>query len=869
VSLLIGKNPTVTDRRESRLIQLAALFLFIFSISLSLAPAARLHTWQVDYRWNHWIGFAVWFAAILFTHYQLIRSLPDRDPFIFPVMALLAGWGLLAIWRLDSVMGARQTIWLVVSMAFFTAGLRIPGLLDWLRRYKYMWLTGGMLLMVLTFIIGTYPGGEGPRLWLGCCGLYLQPSEPLKLLLVIYLSAYLADRIPLAFNMAQLLPPTLIMIGSALALLIAQRDLGTASLFIIIYSVVLYLASRRKRILVISLLVLGVSAVVGYILFDVVRIRVDAWLNPWLDPSGRSYQIVQSLLAVASGGLVGRGPGLGSPGVVPLAHSDFIFASIAEETGLLGIYALLGLYALLVSRGFRASLHAVNNYQRYLSAGITVYIVTQAILIIGGNLRLLPLTGVTLPYVSYGGSSLLTASMAGLLLLIISSRGEKETAPLDQTIPYQLTSGGLLLGLLALALAAGWWASVRSDNLLARTDNPRRGISDRYVKRGSLLDRNNQPVVSTTGRPGEYRRLYEYPPLGPITGYNNPLYGLAGLEAGLDGYLRGLKGNPKSAVLTEYILTGQPPPGLDVRLSLDLKLQEKADQLLENHQGAAVVVDAQTGEILAMASHPYFDPNKLESIWPDLVQSPGSPLLNRAAMGQYPPGAALGPFLLAYLQDKGLFDSISKKFVENPALTGDCALPVDEPFTAGELVSAGCQKFYEALIQEISPTDRNELAVQLGFQDAPALPLETSANTDLSNLTASPLQMALAAAAITNQGIRPVPQIALSVITPEQGWQVFPKAPPQGPIFGTGAIFALKQLAAGKPSGWEATAVNQGAENSQSWFIGGKDANSLQAESAGRNLAVAVVLEEDDPEQAEAIGRALLDSASQLDVPAP
>jgi len=415
---------------------LAAVFLCVYSTALTVSPAVRLLSWLVDYRWNHWIGFGVWLVFAFLIHAQVAKYAPGRDPFLFPVISLLVGWGLLSIWRLDVNMGIRQTIWLGISGVAFAGGLRIPNLLDWLRRYKYVWLTSGLILTGLTFLIGIYPGGNGPHLWLGCCGIYLQPSEPLKLLVIIFLAAYLSDRIPLSFNLPHLLTPTLIMVGTALAMLVFQRDLGTASLFILLYSIILYLASQRKRMLIASIVTVLAAGIAGYLFFDVVRIRIDAWLNPWLDPSGRSYQIVQSLLAVAAGGLIGRGPGLGSPGVVPVAHSDFIFASIAEETGLIGAYALFGLYGILAGRGFRAALRAENNYQRYLAAGITTYIVTQAILIMGGNLRLLPLTGVTLPFISYGGSSLLTVSLSSLILIIISNRAnEDEPAPLSRTTP--------------------------------------------------------------------------------------------------------------------------------------------------------------------------------------------------------------------------------------------------------------------------------------------------------------------------------------------------------------------------------------------------------------------------------------------------
>jgi cell division protein FtsW (lipid II flippase) len=247
-----------------------------------------------------------------------------------------------------------------------------------------------------------------------------------------------------------------------------------------------YVASGSKRILLIGALTVGLAAVAGYILFDVVRVRMDAWLNPWLDPSGRSYQIVQSLIAIANGGVFGRGPGLGNPGLVPVPHSDFIFAAIAEETGLLGTIGLLTLFALLANRGLRIALHAPDTYRRYLAAGLTAHLVTQSVLIIGGNLRLLPLTGVTLPFVSYGGSSLLTSFLSLLILLHISNKGEE--APASNPCHWIF----LLMGLGPLPVPV---AGVYRSEVWSRTDNPRR-TADRFVYRGAILDRS-QPLSAT------------------------------------------------------------------------------------------------------------------------------------------------------------------------------------------------------------------------------------------------------------------------------------------------------------------------------------------------------------------------------------
>jgi cell division protein FtsW (lipid II flippase) len=686
------------DMTQSRLLRWAGLFLFINSIILTLSPAVRERTWDVDYRLSHWVGFFVWSVTFTILHYATARRLPERDPYLLPAAALLSGWGMLTIWRLDEAFGIRQTVWLGVSAVVFLLALYVPRNLNFLRRYKYVLLTSGLLITALTLIFGTNPLGAGPRLWLGCCGVYFQPSEPLKLLLVIYLSAYLADRahMHLSFTRNALLIPTLAVTGVALLLLLVQRDLGTASIFIFLFTVILFIVIGKRRILLTAGISLLLALAIGYFFIGVIRIRVDGWLNPWNDPSGSSFQIVQSILAIASGGLAGRGLGIGSPLLVPVAISDFIFAAIAEEMGLIGTLGLLALIGLILARGLVAALRAPDRFRRYLSAGVVAYLGIQSLLIIGGNLRLLPLTGVTLPFVSYGGSSLLTSYIALFILLVVSNHEDDEPAALPDPQPYTILAGILLLGLFTSAIASAWWAIYRAPDLISRTDNARRAIADRFVPRGDLLDRNNQPINITLGESGDFTRVYLYPDLAPVTGYTHPVYGQAGLESTLDDYLRGYQGNPSSLIWWNHLLYGTPPPGLDVRLSLSLNLQKKADELLgDEHKGALMLMNAETGEILVMASHPTYDPNQLDAIGDSLAQDKSSPLVNRATQGLYP----LGDLLTSLYDEKTRIDYNGLGLFTAPKLN----IPLDFSQSQTDLRASPLQISLIAVITEANP----------------------------------------------------------------------------------------------------------------------------------------------------------------------
>lgn len=854
------------SRLQTALFTLAGTFLLTFAVALTLSPAARAHSWAVSYRWQHWLGVAIWFAGFALAGRAVSRRTPQRDPLLLPLVALLTGWGLLTIFRLSVTFGLRQSLWLALCSAVFIYGLARPALLDILRRYKYVWLVSGLLLTALTLILGTNPLGAGPRLWLGCCGVYLQPSEPLKLLLIVYLASYLADRQPLTPNIVPLLIPTLTITGIALLLLVIQRDLGTAAIFVFIYSAVVFVATGKKRILLISLLTIAGAGLLGALLFDVVALRVEAWFNPWLDPSGRSYQIVQSLLAVASGGLLGRGPGMGSPTVVPVAHSDFVFAAIAEEFGLLGTLPFLLLIGLLAMRGLRISLGAENRYHRYLAVGISAYFACQTILIIGGNIRLLPLTGVTLPFVSYGGSSLLTSFLGILLLAHIANTADAQQIDSATAGAFHLLAGILLAGLAAAAITSGWWAYWRGPELLTRTDNIRRAIAARYVPRGDILDRDGIPLQITTGVAEDYQRAALLPDAGAVLGFSHPVYGQAGIEAAFDSILRGLANYPALTIWRYHLLYGQPPPGLDIRLTLTHSLQLAAQAALDDEPGAIVILNPATGEILALASSPSFNGDEIGAQAEQLSLNPDSPLFNRSTQGLYQPGPTLGPLLYAAAVQQGL--SIPEPAVLEFQLNEDtftCSRTPLGIITWGNVLQGGCPGPLAELGLLLGGERLLVFFQELGLYSAPAISLPTasltkpalisapgSAASGQGSLRVSPLQLALALASLSNHGQVPAAQLLLEIQNPAGGWEARPPGAQPARVLESHATQAALEFIRTDQNSWElsARALN-GPESPLAWYVTGSQPD------ADVPVLVLVLLEGDQPALARAIGRAL------------
>jgi len=367
----------------------------------------------------------------------------ESDPFILPVIMVLNGLGIAEIYRIDlakkftgwEAVGVRQVAWTMMAMLISVAVLVVIRNHRVLQRYRYVAMLAGIVLLLLPMLPGIGRTVNGARLWIGIGGFTFQPGELAKIALAVFFAGYLVTArdslsmvgrkvLGIRFPRGRDLGPILVIWAAAMVVLIFQRDLGTALLYFGLFLVMIYVSTGRISWIVIGLsLFLGgaiaASAALGY-----VRGRFAAWLDPFdpkiYDSIGGSYQLVQGLFGLAHGGLLGTGLGQGRPTLVPLAESDYIIASLGEELGLVGLFAILALYLLFVSRGFRIGFAGQDDFGRLLGVGLSFVIALQAFIVIGGVTRVIPLTGLTTPFLAAGGSSLLANWIIAALLLRLS-----------------------------------------------------------------------------------------------------------------------------------------------------------------------------------------------------------------------------------------------------------------------------------------------------------------------------------------------------------------------------------------------------------------------------------------------------------------
>lgn len=434
------------------------LVLLVFSLAVSMAAYAAVglaHDGALPAGMlGYGAGLAVLFGA---AHVVLRRFAPDADPVLLPAVTTLNGLGLAMIHRLDlayadraeqlgnpapSAAAPAQLTWTAVGIVLFVVVLLLVRDHRILQRFTYTAMLVGLVLLLLPLmpVLGTTINGA--RIWIRLAGFSFQPGELAKLVLLVFFAGYLVvkrDVLALASRRvagidlprARDLGPVLVAWAASLAVLVFERDLGTSLLFFGVFVALLYVATERLSWLLIGVLLFVSGSFLAWSMFSHVQERVDIWLHAFApgNISSDSYQLVQGMFGMGSGGILGKGLGQGRPEIVPYAQTDFIVAAFGEELGLTGIMAILLLYAIIVQRGLRSAIAVRDSFGKLLAAGLAFSVALQVFVVVGGVTRLIPLTGLTMPFLSYGGSSLVANWALVALLLRISDAARRPAPP--------------------------------------------------------------------------------------------------------------------------------------------------------------------------------------------------------------------------------------------------------------------------------------------------------------------------------------------------------------------------------------------------------------------------------------------------------
>ena len=434
---MIGERGILDLPSRNRELGLIALAVLITTAGFAAVQLARAE----EFSSSPLVAALLFAFAYLVAHAVVRVVLPDADPYVLPITAVLTAIGLIEIYRISPELARDQGVWMLLGLALFVGVVIAFRDIRRLEDLKYTCGAVAVGLLLLTITLGA--SVNGARLWIRIGGLQIQPGEFAKILLVIFLAGYLRERrevlaAPTRRILGVGIPalrhalPLLLLCGISLVLLVAMNDLGSSLLFYVIALAMIYIATGGLLYVGAGLGLFALGALGAVQLTSHVQSRIEGWLDPWAVEQTSGYQIAQSIYTIADGGVLGAGFGRGlilnSAGgtIIPYAQTDFIYSVIANEMGLVGAVAVVLLYLLLAWRGFRIATSADDGFSKLLASGLAVAVAFQAFVIVGGVVRLLPLTGLTLPFVSYGGSSVTANFAIAALLLCISQRANRE-----------------------------------------------------------------------------------------------------------------------------------------------------------------------------------------------------------------------------------------------------------------------------------------------------------------------------------------------------------------------------------------------------------------------------------------------------------
>jgi len=746
-------------------------------------------------------------AAFVAAHLAIRRFAAQADPGLLPAAFVLSGMGLAFVTRLDAELAASQVMWLFIGVAALVVTLVAVPSLERLARYKYTIMLAGIALLILPALIGREINGA--KLWIHFGGFSFQPGELAKLCIIVFLAAYLSENremlsvstrriLGMRLPEPRTLGPLLLMWVASLFVLVFERDLGSSLLLFGIFLVMIYVATGRPSYVVVGLLLFGAGATVAWRLFDHVQSRVAIWLDPFADATGRGYQLVQSLFSLAAGGLIGTGVGQGLPQRIPFVETDFIFSAIGEELGLLGAAAIVLCFLVFAARGLATAARAKSDMAAFTAVGLVAAIALQAFVIVGGVTRLIPLTGVTLPFVSYGGSSLLSTFIALGLLLRAGDEGTGLATEMITSASDLGTLGRIALGkrltrvatVLSLMLAAlivnlTWIQVVQARSLANNPVNTRELARQARTDRGSILTRDNRELavsVPSTGR--TFRREYPQGSFASHTvGYYSLTYGRAGVEAAANDALAGTRTFRSFSDVIDAA-SGRPVEGDDVVLTLDSRVQKAAEDALGSRKGACVVLDPRSGAVLASASSPRYNPNEVDEQWDAISSaSEGAALLDRSRQALFAPGSTFKVVTLTGALSAGV--ATTQTTYPGPGTLEIGNAPVTnfeggayKSLTVADATAKSVNTVYAQMAVELGPERLVEQADRFGFDARPPyeLPAKASLMPDPAEMTtwetawagvgqpvgehespagpqATVMQMALVAAGVANDGV--------------------------------------------------------------------------------------------------------------------
>ena len=799
-------------------------------------------------------------------------------------MCMLLVIGMIMQTRLSFDKAFRQFIFIAIGSVIM---LIIPLFLQkgsLFRKFTALYFGAGVALLAVVVAIGTT--SYGAKLTISIGGFSFQPSEFVKIIFVFFVAAMLykgAD-----FKRVFL---TSCLSAVYVLLLVASKDLGGALLYFMAYLIMIYVASKKVVYLGAGFAGIAVACIAGYHLFSHVRTRFFVWMNPTADIDNKGYQICQSLFGIGTGGWFGLGIGEGIPKKIPIVDKDFIFSAISEEFG--AIFAI-GLILLCVSCFFmiiNVSMQMKDKFYKLVAVGLAVLYATQVILTIGGAIKFIPSTGVTLPLVSYGGSSMLsTLIIFGIVQGLYmrkaaaqsnSGKGKKENKKKENNREYNVVTYLFLAIFLAMISYFVYFLAVDSEDFINNEYNGLQTLFEKDVIKGEIITSDGYVIAETvTDEEGNTTRNYPYGNMfAHVTGYSSNVR--TGLEKQLNFTL--LRSNTYFVEQLMCDLTNEKKIGDHVISTIRYDLQEVAYQALGNYDGAVIVMEPSTGKVLAMVSKPTYNPNTIEEDWESLQE--GSALYNRATQGQYTPGSVFKILtMLAYMEsnpdsyENYSYECIGEITINNKTI--HCAS--NKAHGTMDLKSSfakSCNTSFVNMMQNIDEKVMQELCDSLLFnQDLPIAFESSISSFAISNIDenalkmdtaigqgktlVSPLHMAMLVSAVCNDGIAMRPTLVEKVENYKGVTVETAKTKEYKTLFNEKQVSILADYMRGTVEEGTASRLYKDAytaygktgtaqttndlDETNAWFVG-------YAEKDGKEIAIAVVVEDSGTGSAYAV----------------